>query len=157
MVSSSPTHSVLPHSQSKCELRCGLYPYGPRRFASADGAVHQGLRDIGPALNPFGAFLLLQGLETLSLRGQRHSDNALALAKYMPSAFRLHFLSRLTRDPGGFPITPKSPGYPTLASNPILLMPLRTSCSGPAHTAVSSASASRATRKPPASSLTASN
>ena len=40
------------------------------------------LRDIGPALNPFGAFLLLQGLETLSLRGQRHSDNALALAKY---------------------------------------------------------------------------
>ena len=41
------------------------------------------LRDIGPALNPFGAFLLLQGLETLSLRGQRHSDNALALAKYV--------------------------------------------------------------------------
>jgi len=39
------------------------------------------LRDIGPALNPFGAFLLIQGLETLSLRGQRHSDNALELAK----------------------------------------------------------------------------
>lgn len=39
------------------------------------------LRDLGPALNPFGAFLLLQGLETLSLRGQRHSENALALAK----------------------------------------------------------------------------
>lgn len=39
------------------------------------------LRDIGPCLNPFGAFLLLQGLETLSLRGQRHSENALALAK----------------------------------------------------------------------------
>ena len=39
------------------------------------------LRDIGPCLNPFGAFLLLQGLETLSLRGQRHSENALALAR----------------------------------------------------------------------------
>ncbi|KAF4583936.1 Homocysteine synthase [Pleurotus pulmonarius] len=41
------------------------------------------LRDIGPALNPFAAFLLLQGLETLSLRGQRHSDNALALAQWL--------------------------------------------------------------------------
>ena len=39
------------------------------------------LRDLGSALNPFGAFLLLQGLETLSLRAQRHSDNALALAR----------------------------------------------------------------------------
>lgn len=42
------------------------------------------LRDIGPALNPFAAFLLLQGLETLSLRAQRHSDNAMALATYVP-------------------------------------------------------------------------
>jgi hypothetical protein len=33
-------------------------------------------------LNPFGAFLFLQGLETLSLRGQRHSENALGLATY---------------------------------------------------------------------------
>jgi O-acetylhomoserine/O-acetylserine sulfhydrylase-like pyridoxal-dependent enzyme len=33
-------------------------------------------------MNPFAAFLLLQGLETLSLRAQRHSDNALALAQY---------------------------------------------------------------------------
>ncbi|KAJ8495580.1 hypothetical protein ONZ45_g12794 [Pleurotus djamor] len=41
------------------------------------------LRDIGPAMNPFAAFLLLQGLETLSLRGQRHCDNALALAQYL--------------------------------------------------------------------------
>lgn len=39
------------------------------------------LRDLGPALNPFAAFLLIQGLETLSLRAQRHSDNALALAQ----------------------------------------------------------------------------
>ena len=39
------------------------------------------LRDLGAALNPFAAFLLLQGLETLSLRAQRHSDNALLLAQ----------------------------------------------------------------------------
>ncbi|TDL16306.1 putative O-acetylhomoserine-lyase [Rickenella mellea] len=41
------------------------------------------LRDLGACLNPFAAFLLLQGLETLSLRAQRHSDNALALAKWL--------------------------------------------------------------------------
>ena len=41
------------------------------------------LRDLGPSLNPFAAFLLLQGLETLSLRGQRHSENALALAMFV--------------------------------------------------------------------------
>lgn len=34
-------------------------------------------------MNPFAAFLMLQGLETLSLRAQRHSDNALALAKWL--------------------------------------------------------------------------
>ncbi|RPD56820.1 O-acetylhomoserine ami [Lentinus tigrinus ALCF2SS1-7] len=41
------------------------------------------LRDLGSCLNPFGAFLLLQGLETLSLRAQRHSDNALILAQWL--------------------------------------------------------------------------
>ncbi|KAG6902714.1 hypothetical protein C0995_012378 [Termitomyces sp. Mi166 len=41
------------------------------------------LRDIGPALNPFGAFLLLQGLETLSMRAERHSTNGLALAQWL--------------------------------------------------------------------------
>ena len=39
------------------------------------------LRDLGACMNPFAAFLLLQGLETLSLRGERHSANALALAQ----------------------------------------------------------------------------
>lgn len=43
----------------------------------------EGLRDMGPCLSPFNAFLLLQGLETLSLRVQRHADNALALAKWL--------------------------------------------------------------------------
>lgn len=41
------------------------------------------LRDLGPALNPFGAFLLLQGLETLSLRAERHAQNALKLAQHL--------------------------------------------------------------------------
>jgi len=43
----------------------------------------EGLRDIGAAQNPFGSFLLLQGLETLSLRVQRSNDNALALAQWL--------------------------------------------------------------------------
>ena len=43
----------------------------------------EGLRDYGPALSPFNAFLLLQGLETLSLRVQRTVDNALELAKWL--------------------------------------------------------------------------
>ncbi len=43
----------------------------------------EGLRDFGPCLSPFNAFLLLQGLETLSLRVQRHADNALELARWL--------------------------------------------------------------------------
>jgi O-acetylhomoserine (thiol)-lyase len=43
----------------------------------------EGLRDFGPALSPFNAFLLLQGLETLSLRIDRHASNALALAQWL--------------------------------------------------------------------------
>lgn len=41
------------------------------------------LRDIGPALSPFNSFLFLQGLETLHLRMPRHSENALAVARYL--------------------------------------------------------------------------
>ena len=41
------------------------------------------LRDMGAALSPFNAFLVLQGVETLSLRVQRHSDNAMAVAKFL--------------------------------------------------------------------------
>ena len=43
----------------------------------------QGLRDLGAALSPFNAFLFLQGLETLPLRITRHSENALAVAKWL--------------------------------------------------------------------------
>jgi O-acetylhomoserine (thiol)-lyase len=43
----------------------------------------QWLRDVGPALSPFNSFLFLQGLETLPLRQQKHSANALEIAKYL--------------------------------------------------------------------------
>jgi O-acetylhomoserine/O-acetylserine sulfhydrylase len=43
----------------------------------------EGLRDFGPAISPFNSFLLIQGLETLSLRVQRHVDNTLALATWL--------------------------------------------------------------------------
>ena len=41
------------------------------------------LRDLGPAMSPFNAFLFLQGVETLHLRMPRHSENALAVARYL--------------------------------------------------------------------------
>lgn len=41
------------------------------------------MRDLGPAISPFNAFLLLQGLETLHLRMERHSQNALKVAEYL--------------------------------------------------------------------------
>jgi O-acetylhomoserine (thiol)-lyase len=41
------------------------------------------LRDLGPAMSPFNAFLFLQGLETVHLRLPRHSENALAVAQYL--------------------------------------------------------------------------
>ncbi len=43
----------------------------------------QGLRDLGAAISPFNSFLLLQGLETLPLRMERHSQNALGVARYL--------------------------------------------------------------------------
>ena len=43
----------------------------------------EGLRDLGPAISPFNSFLFIQGLETLSLRMDRHVENTLALAKWL--------------------------------------------------------------------------
>ena len=43
----------------------------------------EGLRDLGPAISPFNSFLLLQGLETLSLRVERHGENGLKLAQHL--------------------------------------------------------------------------
>lgn len=52
-------------------------------FAFAIACRVLGLRDLGPALAPFNAFMLLTGIETLPLRMQRHSENALAVAEYL--------------------------------------------------------------------------
>ncbi len=56
-------------------------PFGNIQFIIR--ARVEGLRDFGPAISPFNSFQLLQGLETLSLRVQRHVDNTLALAKWL--------------------------------------------------------------------------
>ena len=60
-------------------------PLGLPNIAFAIRARVEGLRDFGPALSPFNSFLLLQGLETLSLRVQRTVDNALELAEWLES------------------------------------------------------------------------
>ena len=52
-------------------------------FAFAIAARVMGLRDIGPAIAPMNAFLILTGIETLPLRMQRHCDNALAVAEWL--------------------------------------------------------------------------
>jgi O-acetylhomoserine (thiol)-lyase len=56
-------------------------PFGNIAFAIR--ARVEGLRDVGSSQSPFNSFLLLQGLETLSLRVERHSENALKLAKFL--------------------------------------------------------------------------
>ncbi len=52
-------------------------------FAFAIAARVLGLRDLGPAISPMNAFLILNGLETLPLRMQRHCDNALKVAEWL--------------------------------------------------------------------------
>jgi O-acetylhomoserine (thiol)-lyase len=74
-------------------------PFGNIAFAIRTRV--EGLRDFGPSLSPFNAFLLLQGVETLSLRVQRHVDNALALARWLATREAVSWVS-----------------YPGLASHP---------------------------------------
>ncbi len=70
-------------------------------MAFAIRARVEGLRDFGSSLSPFNSFLLLQGLETLPLRVQRHVDNALALAQWLEKHPQVEFVE-----------------YPGLASSP---------------------------------------
>jgi len=65
-------------------------PFGNIAFAIR--ARVEGLRDYGPSLSPFNAFLLIQGLETLSLRVQRHVDNALELAQWLKKQPKVEFV-----------------------------------------------------------------
>lgn len=76
-------------------------PLGLPNIAFAIRARVEGLRDFGTSLSPFNSFLLLQGLETLSLRVQRHVDNALALAQWLEQHPQVDFVE-----------------YPGLKSNP---------------------------------------
>ena len=76
-------------------------PLGLPNIAFAIRARVEGLRDFGSSQSPFNSFLLLQGLETLSLRVQRHVDNALALAEWLQQHPSVEFVE-----------------YPGLADNP---------------------------------------
>ncbi len=62
-------------------------------FAFAIAARVLGLRDVGPAISPFNAFLILTGLETLPLRMQRHCDNAQAVAEYLSTHPKVGWVS----------------------------------------------------------------
>ena len=63
----------------------------------------QMLRDIGACMSPFNAFLFLQGLETLSLRMERHSSNALAVAKWLKEHPKVSWVN--------YPALPDHPTY----------------------------------------------
>jgi O-acetylhomoserine (thiol)-lyase len=63
----------------------------------------QMLRDIGACMSPFNAFLFLQGLETLHLRMERHSDNALKVAEFLSSHPRVAWVN--------YPGLPDHPSY----------------------------------------------
>ncbi len=76
-------------------------PLGLPNIAFAIRARVEGLRDFGASQSPFNSFLLIQGLETLSLRLERHVSNALALAKWLENHDCVEFVL-----------------YPGLESNP---------------------------------------
>jgi O-acetylhomoserine (thiol)-lyase len=67
-------------------------PLGMPNIAFIIRARVEGLRDFGPSQSPFNSFLLIQGLETLSLRVQRHTENALALAEWLESNPSVEFV-----------------------------------------------------------------
>ncbi|KAB0680734.1 O-acetylhomoserine aminocarboxypropyltransferase [Aureimonas leprariae] len=71
-------------------------------FAFAIACRVLGLRDLGPAISPMNAFLILQGIETLPLRMQRHCDNALAVAQHLKGHEKVGWVSYagLPDDPG---------------------------------------------------------
>ncbi len=66
-------------------------PFGNIAFAIR--ARVEGLRDFGQSQSPFNSFLLLQGLETLSLRIERHTQNALELAKWLQKQDAVEWVS----------------------------------------------------------------
>ncbi len=73
--------------------------FGDMAFAVACRVL--GLRDLGPAISPFNAFLLLNGIETLPLRMQKHCENAKAIAQHLSRHPRVSWVSyaNLPNDP----------------------------------------------------------
>jgi O-acetylhomoserine/O-acetylserine sulfhydrylase len=67
-------------------------PLGLPNIAFAIRARVEGMRDFGASQSPFNSFLLLQGIETLSLRVQRQTDNALALAEWLQGHPQVDFV-----------------------------------------------------------------
>jgi O-acetylhomoserine (thiol)-lyase len=65
--------------------------FGDMAFAVATRVL--GLRDLGPALSPMNAFLVLTGIETLPLRMRKHCDNALAVARWLKSDHRVNWVN----------------------------------------------------------------
>jgi O-acetylhomoserine (thiol)-lyase len=65
--------------------------FGDMAFAIACRVL--GLRDLGPALSPMNAFLVLTGIETLPLRMQRHCDNALVVAQWLKKHPRISWVN----------------------------------------------------------------
>ena len=65
--------------------------FGNFAFAIACRVV--GLRDLGPAISPFNAFMILTGVETLPLRMQRHCENALAVAEWLNTHDKIAWVS----------------------------------------------------------------
>jgi O-acetylhomoserine (thiol)-lyase len=62
-------------------------------FAFAIACRVLGLRDLGPAISPFNAFLILTGIETLALRMQKHSENARTVAEYLSGHDKVSWVS----------------------------------------------------------------
>ena len=65
--------------------------FGPMAFAIACRVL--GLRALGPSISPFNAFLIMQGIETLSLRMDRHCENALKVADYLSAHDKVAWVS----------------------------------------------------------------
>ncbi len=73
------------HGMKFWEVFGRFEPFGGVNIAFIIKVRVQLLRDLGPAMSPFNAFLFLQGLETLHLRMQRHSENAQRVAEFLKS------------------------------------------------------------------------
>ncbi len=102
------TNGRFPDFTSPDESYHGLVPaeaFGPAAFILKLRV--QGMRDLGPALSPFNSWLFIQGLETLPLRMERHSQNAMAIASYLSEHPKVSWVN--------YPGLPDGPAYATAA------------------------------------------